>query len=168
MTCHFFCNCFFTLFSFPMYLERPYLEMFFDLSLFIMWKRPKIGRKVEIRPKIGYSSKWWRTIFSVIFFSLFFLHRCIHRDHTPRRFSIYHFLLCGSVQKMAAKLKFDPKSAIPLNVVAPFFLLFFYTLFSSSMYSWRSYRETFFNLSLFNMWKSSKKALDSRLKVLSL
>ena len=38
-------------------------------------------------------------VFFVIFFSKFVLHQCIHRDHTPRRFSIDHFLLCESLKK---------------------------------------------------------------------
>ena len=42
-----------------------------------------------------------------------------------------------------------------------FFCKFFFTLFSSSMYSWRPYPETFFDLSLFIMWKSQKMALKS-------
>ena len=65
---------------------------------------------------------WWHAIFSGNFFSLFFLHQCINRDHISRNFSIHQFLFCKSVQKMAAKLKFGQKSAIPPNVLAPFFL----------------------------------------------
>ena len=38
-----------------------------------MRKSPKIGRKVEIRPKIDYSPKWWHAIFSVVFFHAFFV-----------------------------------------------------------------------------------------------
>ena len=93
-----------------------------------MWKCPKNGRKVEIRPKIGSSFNWGKAIFYVNFFSLFFLHQCIHRDHTPRRFSIYHFLLCGSVQKMAAKLKFG-KNRLFLPMVTCHFFLDFFSLF---------------------------------------
>ena len=65
---------------------------------------------------------WWHAIFSVNFFLSFFLHQCVYRDHTSRHFSIYQFLFCKSVPKMAAKLKFGQKSAIPPNVLAPFFL----------------------------------------------
>ena len=121
---YFFWIFFFTLFSTPMYAWRPFLLIFVDLALFITWKRPKNGRKVEIRPKIGYSSKCPGTIFPVNLFSLFFLHQCIHRDHTPRRFSIYHFLLCGSVQKMAAKLKFGKNRLFLPMVTCHFFCIF--------------------------------------------
>ena len=62
------------------------------------------------------------------FFSLFFHYQCIHRDHTPRRFSIYHFLLCGSVQKMAAKLKFG-KNRLFLPMVTYHFFCNFFSLF---------------------------------------
>ena len=41
MTCHFFCNIFFILFSSLMYLYRPFPEIYFDSALFIMWKCPK-------------------------------------------------------------------------------------------------------------------------------
>ena len=44
-------------------------------------------------------------------FSPFFLYLCIYRERQLRRFSIYHFLSRGSVQKMAAKLKFGQKLA---------------------------------------------------------
>ena len=64
---------------------------------------------------------------------------------------------------MAAKLKFGQKSTIPPNGGTPFFLQFFFTLFSSSMYSQRPYLETFYDLSLFIMWKSSKMARKLRL-----
>ena len=103
-------------------------------AFFIMWKCPKNGRKVEIRSKMGYSTKCRGTIFSVLFFTFFsssmysqrpyhnstqnrlfllmswrhfffyfftlcFLHQCIYRDHTQSNCSIYHFLICESLQK---------------------------------------------------------------------
>ena len=57
---------------------------------------------------------WVYFVHSRIFFvtfSPFFLYLCIYRERQLRRFSIYHFLSRGSVQKMAAKLKFGQKLA---------------------------------------------------------
>ena len=83
----------------------------FRFNTFDYVKVAKNGRKVEIWPKIGSFSRCPRAIFFGKFFSRFFLHQCIHRDHTPRCISIYRFLLSESLKK-------GPKVTLPPKMTA--------------------------------------------------
>ena len=81
----FFCNFFRAVFFTNLFMKI--CQHNFRFITFSYVKVSKNGRKVEIRPKIGYFSRCCGANFFV-FFSLFFLHQCIHRDHNLLGFSI--------------------------------------------------------------------------------
>ena len=92
---------FFHYFSSPMYSTKPNPGIFFDLPILILWKCPKNGRGLKIRPKIGYPSSFPEGTSSVIFSFTLFSSQMYSQGPYSERFSVYHFSFVESVQKMS-------------------------------------------------------------------
>ena len=81
---------FYRLLSFAQQMVENFYSRWRSFRVIANPKREKFGREGILCP---------RAFFTVIFFSSFFLHQCIHKDHYPRHFSIYHYSLCESLKK---------------------------------------------------------------------